>query len=544
MSKTTLATGLMLFFLRLPMKKVVRVLAALVALWPIACARREAPAPAATIYRHLEGEPPTLDPTVTNEEIGMRVEQMLFSPLVGIDRDLRPVPALAVSWTVSADGLTFDFRLDPKARWEDGTPVTSEDVAFTIDRVRDPKVPAVNWKWGFEDVAAVETPEPSHAVVRFRRPYAQRLLAFSMPIVSRAAFGRGVDAGRHPFASGPYRLESWEAKQTLTLVRRADQSAQTYPFQKIVFRVIPDSAVTFRAGTLGQLDEFRVARDQRGEAERSADFQQHNRLALVPRPTVVLLVWNCRNPLLSDARVRLALMRAWPRAEVARRLFPPEGATLLSGPYPAGVRENAPDVAPPPYDPAASAKLLEEAGLRMGKDGFRQQRGRRASLEFLLPAGQPMYVNIGEILRDAYRKVGVELVLRPMDWAAYTQRFTAGEFEVLLNNYELLPPNLDPYPYYHSSQVPPAGQNNGFYRNAQADRLMEAAQSELDDGRRIELYRQIHRLLAADPPADFLWTVGQYWGISRRLAGVEVSPLGLFHFLPGPLGWRLAPARR
>lgn len=535
----------MLFSLRPPMKKVVRVLAALAALWPASCARREVPAaPPVTIYRHLEGEPPTLDPTVTNEEIGLRVEQMLFWPLVGIDRELRHVPALAASWNVSADGLTFDFRLDPKARWEDGTPVTSEDVAFTIDRVRDPKVPAVNWKWGFEDVAAVETPEPSRVVVRFRRPYAQRLFAFSMPIVSRAAFGRGVDAGRHPFASGPYRLESWEAKQTLTLVRRADQPAQAYPFQKIVFRVIPDSAVTFRAGTLGQLDEFRVARDQRGEAERSPDFQQHNRIALVPRPTVVLLVWNCRNPLLSDPRVRLALMRAWPRAEVARRLFPPEGATLLSGPYPAGVRENAPDVAPPPYDPAASAKLLEEAGLAMGKDGFRQQRGRRASLEFLLPAGQPMYVNIGEILRDAYRKVGVDLVLRPMDWAAYAQRFSAGEFEVLLNNYDFLPPNLDPYPYYHSSQVPPAGQNNGFYRNAQADRLMEAAQTELDDARRIELYRQIHRLLAADPPADFLWTVGQYWGISRRLAGVEISPLGLFHFLPGPLGWRLAPARR
>lgn len=474
----------------------------------------------------------------------MRVEQMLFRPLVGIDRDLHYVPGLAASWSVSPDGLTFDFRLDPGAKWEDATPVTSEDVAFTIDRVRDPKVPAVNWKWGFQDVAAVETPEPARVVVRFRRPYAQRLLAFSLPIVSRAAFGRSANAGRQPFASAPYRLESWQAKQSLTLVRRADQSPVSYPFRKIVFRVIPDGAVTFRAGALGELDEFRVARDQRGEAERSADFQAHNRIVMVPRPTVVLLVWNCRSPILSDARVRRALLRAWPRAEVARRLFPPEGATLLSGPYPAGVAENAPDVAPPPYDPAGSAKLLDEAGLTMGTDGFRRRRGRRVSLEFLLPAGQPMYVNIGEILRDAYRKVGVELVLRPMDWAAYSQRFSAGEFEVVLNNYDFLPPNLDPYPYYHSSQVPPEGQNNGFYSNPEADRAMEAAQRELDETRRIELFRQVHRLLAADPPADFLWTVGQYWGISRRLAGVEISPLGLFHFLPGPFGWRLAPARR
>jgi len=73
---------------------------------------------------------------------------------------------------------------------------------------------------------------------------------------------------------------------------------------------------------------------------------------------------------------------------------------------------------------------------------------------------------------------------------------------------------------------------------------MEAAQATLDDAQRLDLYRQIHRILAADPPADFLWTAEQYWGISRRLENVEVSPLGLFHFLPGPLGWRPAGAPR
>ena len=67
---------------------------------------------------------------------------------------------------------------------------------------------------------------------------------------------------------------------------------------------------------------------------------------------------------------------------------------------------------------------------------------------------------------------------------------------------------------------------------------MEAARRETDSKRRLELYRQVHRVLAADPPADFLWSVGQYWGISKSLGSVELSPIGLFHFLPGPLGWK------
>ncbi|MGH9366907.1 MAG: ABC transporter substrate-binding protein [Thermoanaerobaculia bacterium] len=527
------------------MKTIARFLVALAALWPVSCARREAPpAFSETLYRHLEGDPPTLDPTTTNEEIGLRVEQMLFRPLIGIDRERRYVPALAASWTASPDGLAFDFRLDPAARWEDGTPVTSQDVAFTIDRVRDPKVPALNWRWGFEDVVAVETPEATRAVVRFREPYAQRLLAFNLPIVSRAAFARTPgSADRQPFASGPYRLESWEANQKLTLVRRADQPAEAYPFERIVFRVIPDGAVRFRAGTRGELDEFRISRDQRGQAERSAEFAARNRILKAPQFSVVIVVWSCRNPILADVRVRRALARAWPRAETARRLYVPEGAALISGPYPAGAHENAPDVAPPPFDPAESARLLDEAGLPMGRDGIRRQRGRRASIEFVYPPGERIYTNIGEILREAYGKAGIELVLRPLDWAAFAQRFTAGEFDVIPTANTFLPPNLDPYPFYHSSMAPPKGQNSGFYASAEADRAMEAARRELDDGRRLELYRQIHRLLAADPPADFLWSAEQYWGLSKRLEGVESSPLGLFHFLPGPLGWRPAARR-
>jgi ABC-type transport system substrate-binding protein len=91
---------------------------------------------------------------------------------------------------------------------------------------------------------------------------------------------------------------------------------------------------------------------------------------------------------------------------------------------------------------------------------------------------------------------------------------------------------------FHSSQVPPNGSNTGSYKNPEADRLIDAARREMDPAKRLELHRQIHRVLAADPPADFLWGADQYWGISRRLDGVETSQVGLFHFLPGPLGWR------
>jgi peptide/nickel transport system substrate-binding protein len=130
--------------------------------------------------------------------------------------------------------------------------------------------------------------------------------------------------------------------------------------------------------------------------------------------------------------------------------------------------------------------------------------------------------------------------LRPLEWAAFSARSDAGEFEAQITARVFLPPNPDPYPFFHSSQAPPHGQNAGFYRNAQADHAMEAARREMDAARRLALYREVDRLLAADPPADFLWGADQYWGMSRRVTGVAVSSLGLFHFLPGPLGWKPA----
>ena len=532
----------MLFCLPLPMKRFCRRLLVSAALAALSCARREAPAaPASVLVRHLVGDPLSLDPTVTGEESGLVVEELIFRPLIGIDAARRPVAALATSWTNSPDGLSYEFRLDPSATWEDGKSVTSDDVRFTIERVHDPKVASVNWGWGFDDLVSIETPDPVTIRFRFSKPNAGRMIAFALPIVSAAAFAHApsaADAGRHPVGSGPYRFVSWETNQKIRLARRAD--AKDAKFDEVLFRVIPDNNVRYQAGIRGELDEFRLTRDQTRAAAASPDFLARNRIVRVPQFIEVMLVWNCRIPLLSDSRVRRALSLAMPRADLAKNLYPPDGASLVSGPFPPGVPENAPDVAPAKFDPAESARLLDAAGWKAGADGSRRRGGRKASLEVLTVAGQAVYGNIVEVMRQAYAKVGVDVVPRAFDWAAYTERADRGEFEVQLAGRLFQPPFLDPFSYYHSSQFAPKGQNSGFYSNREADAVMESARRELDPARRIELMRSVHRLLAADPPGDFLWGADQPWAFSKRIDDVEISDFGLFHFLPGPLGWRPA----
>ncbi len=541
----------MLFCLPPPMKRLSRSLTALAGfglglglLAAVSCARREAPAPsAAPLSLHLLGEPATLDPTAITEEEELRVVWMMFRPLVGLDRTLATVPALAKSWTVSPDGLTYEFRLDPAATWDDGSPVTSDDVRFTIERIRDPKVHAASWSGFFEEVAAIETPDAATVRVRFSRPYAERILAFNLPIVSAAAYGRAksrADTDRSPVGSGPYRFASWEPNRSIRLTRRPDAKEGGFP--ELVFRVIPSDSTRFQAGARGELDEFRISRDQRAIAESSEEFKARNRILRVPQPLEVLLLWNVRNAFLSDPRVRRALAHSWSREDAAKLLYPPDGAALVSGPFPPAVSANAPDVAPAAFDKALAGRLLDEAGWRADAGGVRRRGGKKASLTLLIKAGRRIDGNLAEILRSAYAQVGVELQILALDAAQVAERAQAGDYDGYLTARFFLPPNFDPFPYYHSSQHAPRGQNTGFYANAEADRVMAAARLETDPEKRIGLYRQVHRILAEDPPADFLWGADQYWGVSRRVQGVELSPIGLFHFLPGPLGWHPAPA--
>ena len=529
------------------MKRLSRILAVLGVVAALSCGGSKPAAPAATtLYRHLDGDPLSLDPTTSTEESGVLVEEMIFRPLVGMDAKRNPVPSLASAWKISPDGLIYEFRLDPKFTWETGQAVTSDDVRFTIERVHDPKISSPTWHSQYEDLVAVETPDPATVRVRFSKPYAERMYAFSLPIVSAAAFGSAKDAAemvRRPVGSGPYRLAAWDSNAKVRLVRRDGPGNADGLYGEIVFRVIPEPAVKYQAGLRGELDEFRLGRDQVKTARASEDFTARYRILKVPQFREAMLVWNVHNQFLSDPRVRIALAHAWPRAETARSLYPPDGADLASGPYPPGVAENDQTLAPTTYDPAESARLLDEAGWKVGPGSVRRKGGKNASIEMLHPSGKAIYTSIGEILRSAYEKVGVELVLRPIEWAAFSQRYAKGEFEVAFSGLIFLPPNLDPYPYYHSSQWPAGGQNVGFYKNAEADRVMEAARAELDPARRLELYRQVARIFTADPPADFMFGADQYWAFSKRVEGVEISPFyGLFHFLPGPLGWRPAPA--
>jgi peptide/nickel transport system substrate-binding protein len=492
------------------------------------------------LQAHLESEPATLDPILTTDTSGHVVESLLFTPLVAFDRNLSPVPGLAQSWTASPDSTTFSFQLDPRATFDDGAPVTARDVRFTIERIRDPSVPALARKSDFEDLESVEVPSDRVVRVHFSRPYSERLLAFDLMILPEHVFRRGEtaarDYGRRPTGNGPYRFVRWDPGRAIVLERRRDPAGAGARIPRVIFRILSDPSTWTKAGLRGELDEFRVPQSLAPRLERDSRFSARYRMLQVPRLAQTAIVWNCRHPFLSEAAVRRALGLAIPSAQIVETLYRGR-ARLVSGPYPAGVVENAPDVAPLPYDPRRASELLERAGWRRDSSGIVSNGGDAASFALLIPAGQNASLQVAQILESEYGKLGVKMAIQALDWPALSARLDAGDFDACLSETIFYPPNLDPYIAFHSSQTPPNGQNTGFYRNPVVDRLIEAARVEGDRNKRLDLYRQIHRRLAEDQPNAFLFTVDVLWAVHRDLRDVETSPLGLSLFQPGRRAW-------
>lgn len=494
------------------------------------------------IHRRLEGEPKTLNPLLTTSAYDFDVLSLVSRNLLDYDEKLNLVPGLAASVTPDESHLAYTVTLLPDVRWEDGSPITSKDVAYTIRALMDPKTPSLNRRGFFESFQKVDVVDDRTSRVLFSKADANRQDAFNLPLLpARLYEGSDINTNprnRQPLANGPFRLASWETGRTIELVRNTQYFGEKAPAERVLFRLVPDSEPALQGLLNGELDEMRLTFEQKKRVD-VADLQPD------AKATVILydelgyqyIGWNNRLPLFSDRRVRVALTKLIDRSSITKTLY---GGTAKpsNGPVPPGLWSFDPGLEPWPYDPAAAEAALDAAGFKKGPDGIRRRGKDRFAFELLYGAGSNLQQQVLELVQQAYRKAGIDMTLRPMEWGAFVTKSDAGEFEACA-----LAASLDPNPdmsmNWHSSQIPPTGLNAVYYKNAGADALMDELRTTFDREKAKETYRKLQRIIHEDEPVSFLWSVTAKWGISRKLENVRSSPLGLFIFWPGASTWRV-----
>jgi peptide/nickel transport system substrate-binding protein len=449
------------------------------------------------------------------------------------------VPLLARSWT-RRDSVTLVFELDPRARWQDGVPVTARDVVFTFRRAQNSSV-APRLATLLQHITSVTAEGDRRVVFRFSHSYSEQFydatfhvaplpahLLDSMPPeeVARSSFVS------QPVGSGPYRLVRNVPGQFVELKGNESFFLGRPKIDRVIIRVAPDPDARLNLLLSGQGDAMDNVIPPLDNLRRiGADSTL--RLIPVPSPTVGFLLFNQRDPadssrshpIFSDARVRRALILALDRRALARVVFGSYGEVPYGPVSPLlWIRHGAPK--PEGQNVAEARRLLAAAGWAdHDHDGTLDRGGQPLALQLSLPNTSAVRRQLALLVQEQLRQIGVRIELSQLDFPVWIERRTAGKFDI-----DFASTSQDPSPSGLSQGWSCTGGTNvAKYCDPRVDSLLERAVLTRD--KPAEAWREVLRQIEADAPAIFLYAPTYVYAVRRRFRDVTITPVSSWQLL-------------
>jgi peptide/nickel transport system substrate-binding protein len=492
----------------------------------LACCANKQPADPGTVVFLIETMPANLDPRIGTDAQSQRLHSLLFSGLLERDAQMNVRGDLAERWE-SPDPLTYVFHLRRGVRFHNGQPLTAADVKFTFDSILSGAVQTPK-RGAFRVVASVEAPDAATVVFRLREPFASFLWNLVRPAVGIVPAGSGAGVAQHPVGTGPFRFVIARQDEEVVLERNPDYFAGAPRIERVRFRIVPEAtvrALELRKGT-ADLELDSLAPDMIPVLARQPGLEVTEQ----PGTVYSYIAFNLEDPVLAHRQVRQALAYATNRPAIIKYLLRGQ-AQLANGLLPPSHWAYEPDVPHYDYDPAHAEQLLEAAGFPRRNDG--SPRAMRLKLT-LKTSTEELPRLLGAVLQEQWRRVGVELELRPLEFATLYADVTRGNFQLYALRWVGANNDPDVFEYvFHSRKIPPDGANRGRYRNPRVDELLDRARTEFDRKKRRALYGEVQRIVAVDLPYLNLWYSDNVCVHHRRVTHVELTPAGDYDFLAG-----------
>jgi peptide/nickel transport system substrate-binding protein len=486
-------------------------------LWLSGCSKKPNPS---TVTMLIESSPTSLDPRIGTDAQAEHIDSLLFDALVRRDENFGLQPFLATTWE-NSDPLTWTFHLRTDARFHDGRPLTSRDVKFTIDSILNGTVISVK-AGSFQTLDHIDAPDPATVVFHLKTP--DPALPFNLcdGAIGIVPYGSGRDFGRHPIGSGPFTFVSQQLDRDVVIARAPSYWGTLPNIPRVRFAVVPD--VTTRA-----LELEKGSADIESNAL-SADevyaLRRDPHLVVEHGPGTVLnyIVFNTRDPILRDTRVRTAIALAINRPLLIEALYRGQ-ARLAESLLPPHHWAWTGDTAQHAYDPAAANALLDQAGYPRGPGGVRFHLGMKTSND------ETVRVTAAAV-QEQLAQIGIALDLRSYEPATFLADLTRGAFQLAPSRWIGGNENPDMFRYvYASATFPPHGANRGFYSSPEMDRLIADATSAPNRQQQIADYVRIQQIAARDLPSLNLWYLDSVIVHNRRLSNIHPNPSGTFDFL-------------
>jgi len=513
------------------MKQIFSIISVLIFL--TAC--QAAPVADPTTFRQAIGaEPDTLNPLTSTDAYSSRVLDYVGDTLIERNRDtLVYEPKLAERFEISKDKLTYTFYLRKGVRWHDGQPFTADDVIYSFERIQDPKVEAPHLRVYYADVEKVE--KLDDYTVRFitKKPYFLALsVCGTIPLIPKHLYKEGEDfnsdpIGRSPMGMGPYKFVEWKTNKHIVLERNEDYWGSKPAIKRIEFQIVGDDTVAFQLLKKGELDFGGIRPVQWVKQTDSEKFLSQYGKYRYLLPGFNYIGWNNRSPFFSDKRVRMAMTYLVDRQKLLEKINYGQGKVVESPFFQESPQYNN-KLVPRQYDPAKAKELLAEAGWNDSDgDGMLDRDGKKFEFTFLYPSGSKFSERVAPILKEELKKVGIEMGIERMEWAAFLDRVQAKKFDATALGWSTGFED-DPYQIWHSSQAKEEkGSNFISFENEEADHLIEAAREEFDVTKRNALYHRFQEILYEEQPYTFLFSSYSLVVVSKKFNNVVVHKAGL-----------------
>ncbi len=471
-------------------------------------------------------EPKSLDPSVDTAVNDFRILMNMYDGLVRYrDGTLEPEPALAESWEISDDGLTYTFHLREGVTFHDGTPFDAEAVKFTFDRMLDESHPfhgtgPFPLAFFFSAIESTTAVDASTVEFKLSEPYAPFLSNLAYPaglIVSPAAVAEhGEDFGRNPSGTGPFKFESWDSNTSVVITRNEDYWDGAPPLEAVVFRPITDANTRVAEMLSGGIDLMvEVPPDNLNQFRDGAAFEVYEQAG----PHLWFLILNAKEGPFADKRVRQAVNYAIDKQALVENVL--QGtAEIAAGPTPpAFAWAYNEELEPYPHDPERAKALLADAGAEGAELTFYVTEGGSGMLD---------PVAMGTAIQADLAAVGLDVAIETYEWNTFLGEVNPGlegKADMAQMAWMTNDPDTLPYLALRTDAFPDKGGfNSGYYSNPDVDALLEQARTSTDQDERAALYKEMQAIVQDDAPWAFIANWKQNAVSTSSVEGFSLQP--------------------
>lgn len=494
-----------------------------------------------TLTIRLEQYPRTLNYFTNSDQYGGLLAFHTRDTLTWSDYETwEQIPYVASSWTMSPDKLKLTFKLNPDAKFSDGSPLTADDIVFTFDTIFDPKNNTADNKAYLDAVKSWKKTDAHTVEFEFKRVHFSNLdRVGGVYLLQKSFYGQAGKDFNKDFnntikGSGPYVYDEKASQRNRKIVLTRNKSwwGQSLPwakgvfnFDKIVYNVMKDTRVGFEDFKKGNLGYFNFSADGLELWAKETDGPEFKggKFSKLTYPYANPILWggvaiNMRREPTSEIKFREALQHLFNRQLYVDKLF--YGLQIpIRGPFTNFTPYASPNLKVPAFDPAKAAANLKALGYtKADSDGvlYKEKDGKKIRAEVgVLYAYEP-HEKYLTIFKEDAKKVGIQVNLQFMEWAAATKLLDEWKFDMFVISW-MGNPAPEPEQLWMSKFANEKSSSNypGF-ASPEADKLMDQAGAEFDMKKRLALYHKIEETIVGQHPYLWRWQQKEhYYAINK-----------------------------